>query len=62
MFKRLFAALRGKQDERQPDHSATAAAPAGLPDEELVTVYDAEGRELQITLSDWRDKVFLPNL
>lgn len=62
MFKRLFAALRGKQDERQPDHGATAAARAGLPDEELVTVYDAEGRELQITLSDWRDKVFLPNL
>jgi len=59
MFKRILAALRGKQADRQPDTDAT---PSGTPDEDLITVYDAEGHELQITMSDWRDKVFFPNL
>lgn len=62
MLKRLFAALRGKQSEREPDAPMAGAETAPPPEEQLVTVYDAEGHELQITLADWRDKVFLPQL
>jgi len=29
---------------------------------ELITVYDAYGREVKIARNEWRDKVFLPNL
>lgn len=42
----------------------TAGRPAaGAPDDgDLITVYDAYGRELRITRPEWREKVFLPNL
>jgi hypothetical protein len=63
MFKRILSALAGKK----VDTPATAAghAPAAEPrpaKAELITVYDAYGREVKITRKEWRDKVFLPNL
>lgn len=47
MFKRLLSALAGNK----------ASAP-----EEWITVHDAYGREVRITRTEWRDKMFLPNL
>lgn len=73
MLKRLFAALRSKPADRAPgdgapdankatDDTDPAVAASAPPDEELITVHDAEGNALQISLGEWRDKVFLPNL
>jgi tetratricopeptide (TPR) repeat protein len=57
MFKRLLAALRGK-----PAEPARPAAPVRPPDEELITVYDGDGRELCIARGEWRDRMLLPNV
>ncbi|MEJ6003195.1 tetratricopeptide repeat protein [Paucibacter soli] len=64
MFKRILSALAGTKDETPAVASSghtqgTASSPPGG---ELITVYDAYGRELKITRQEWRDKVFLPNL
>ncbi|MDP5238206.1 hypothetical protein Q9Q94_01615 [Uliginosibacterium sp. 31-16] len=58
MFKRILSALTGKNESPAP----APAQPASPSKEELITVYDAYGRELQITRSDWREKMLQPNL
>lgn len=61
MLKRLLSALTGKKES--PASSAQAPAqPASPAKEELITAYDAYGRELKITRSEWREKIFLPAL
>lgn len=47
MFKRLLSAMTGNK---------------ASPSEELITAHDAYGREVRITRTEWRDKMFLPNL
>jgi len=62
MLKRILSALSGK---KPPPISSTTVAPIASTieaKEELITVYDAYGREIKITRNEWRDKVFLPNL
>lgn len=61
MFKKLLSALTGKKAETTAAKTSPAldAPPSGEP---LITVYDAYGRELKITRSEWREKVYLPNL
>lgn len=66
MFNRILSALTGKKEAPTVKSAAsTASSPvAPKPDitEKLITVYDSYGREMKITRSEWRDKVFLPNL
>lgn len=64
MFKRILSALTGKTGGKLSVASETpASSTAPLPaDGDLIKVYDAYGREVKITRSEWRDKVFLPNL
>lgn len=64
MFKRILSALSGKKPRTsptKPSERTDGAAPQS-PSSELVTVYDAYGREIKITRGEWREKVFLPNL
>ncbi|MFK0379179.1 tetratricopeptide repeat protein [Pandoraea sp. NPDC090278] len=65
MFKRILSALGGKKRNATTTISSastqTAEPEAGV-DGELVTAYDAYGREMKIPRSEWHDKVFLPNL
>ncbi|PXV58984.1 Tetratricopeptide repeat-containing protein [Dyella jiangningensis] len=56
MFKRIMDRLSGKNADQA---TATASAPD---EQELITVYDAYGREMRITRADWRDRLFLPQL
>jgi hypothetical protein len=42
--------------------STATSAVAQPADKQLITVYDAYGREVQITRTEWRDKMLLPNL
>lgn len=63
MFKQLVKSLFGRKHE--PAAGGNSAPPTAIlssAGEELITVFDAYGREVQITRSDWRDKVFMPNL
>lgn len=64
MFQRILSALRGKKTNKSTtvssQHSDATQSPS--PESELVSVYDGYGRELKIERSEWRDKVFLPNL
>ena len=64
MFKKLLSSLTGKKEspstQEEPQQAHAAAAPE--PDEEMIVAYDANGRQMHITRSDWRDKVFLPGL
>jgi hypothetical protein len=53
MFKKILSALRGSNSD-----SKTEAPAAGDP----ITAYDAQGRELQISRNEWREKMFLPTL
>lgn len=63
MFKRILSALTGKNEPPAPAAQAPAPAqPASPAREELITVYDAYGREVQIARGDWREKMLLPNL
>lgn len=62
MFKRLIQSLAGKP--AGPEQPVTARRHA-TPDDaqpQLITVYDVHGRELQVTRTDWRDKMLLPQL
>ncbi|MEK8085161.1 hypothetical protein WNB94_01975 [Aquabacterium sp. A3] len=64
MFKQFIKALFGRNQEPAAA-GGNGSPPAVIPSsggEELITVFDAYGREVQITRSDWRDKVFMPNL
>lgn len=61
MFKRIMDRLSGKKtDQAAPPASASTATPPN--EQDLITVYDAYGREMKITRADWRDKLFLPQL
>lgn len=62
MLKRLLAAISGKKAPPEPASQVTPAPTAIDPEEAQITVYDTYGREIKITRSEWRDKVFLPNL
>ncbi|GJJ05330.1 hypothetical protein RugamoR64_58680 [Duganella rhizosphaerae] len=59
MFKRLLSALSGKKNEASDSSPVTEARQGGG---ELITVYDAYGRELNISRNEWHDKMFLPSL
>lgn len=66
MLKRLLSAFGGNKTKssppltvRPPEATPIASASAR---KELITVYDAYGREMQITRGDWHGKVLLPNL
>lgn len=61
MFKKLLSSLTGKKDKSQTFVESEQANPIE-PQEELIVAYDANGRQMHITRSDWRDKVFLPGL
>lgn len=64
MFTRILSALTGKKSARsraeERAQSSTTERPS--PKNDQITAYDAYGRELRIARSEWRDKVFLPNL
>lgn len=64
MFKQLLKALVGRKQAPTAAgvNSPPAAATPSSAGEELITVFDAYGREVKITRGDWREKVFLPNL
>ncbi|WP_417069859.1 tetratricopeptide repeat protein [Niveibacterium terrae] len=63
MLKRLLSALTGIKESPAPAaQTPVPAKPASPAQEELITVYDGYGRELQITRSDWREKMLQPNL
>lgn len=64
MFKKLLSSLTGKKDKPQACVETEQANPveAQPPQEEMIVAYDANGRQMHITRSDWRDKVFLPGL
>lgn len=61
MFKRLIESLTSKRVGREaPASGPSAPAQAEPPD--LITAYDAHGREIQIARADWRDRMLLPQL
>lgn len=64
MFKRILSALGGEKRKATTTASfaPTQAAKPETDNGELITVYDAYGREMKIPRREWRDKVFLPNL
>lgn len=66
MFKRLLSALSSKKSDtpRSPAAAPASATTSSSPlsQDDLVTVYDAYGRELKITRSEWRERIFLPSL
>ncbi|AJP58104.1 hypothetical protein UC34_16270 [Pandoraea vervacti] len=64
MFKRILSALRGNTRDATttPSPAPSQASDAQTTHAELITVYDAYGREMKIPRSEWREKVFLPNL
>lgn len=64
MLKRILSALTGKKSAPPTIDPKTHAdiTESQLSNGDLVTVYDAYGREIRITRAEWREKVFLPNL
>lgn len=64
MFKRILSALSGEKRNAAITASSvpTEAANPQTANGEIITAYDAYGREMKIPRSEWRDKVFLPNL
>ncbi|PBQ18569.1 hypothetical protein CCL08_11605 [Pseudomonas congelans] len=62
MFKRILSALSGKKSQASADNAPADTTPPEAHDGELITAYDSYGREIKITRSEWREKVFLPNL
>ena len=62
MLKRILAALSGKEASLKASSETAPVTPTAKAKEDLITVYDAYGREINIARSEWRDKVFLPNL
>lgn len=62
MFKRILSALNVKRDTTAASSGSTQPAEPQAVDKELITVYDAYGRELKIMRGEWRDKVLLPNM
>ncbi len=64
MFKRLMQSLTGKPASAKPPVAVSqpAAPPAEAAQAQIITVYDAHGRELQVTRADWRDNMLLPQI
>ena len=64
MFKRILSALTRKKDDTPAAATAnpTQTTESQPDSKDLITVYDAYGREVKITRNEWRDKIFLPNL
>lgn len=64
MLKRILSVLTGKKSDPPTIAPNTHAdlTESQLSNGDLVTVYDAYGREIRITRAEWREKVFLPNL
>ncbi|MFM9427639.1 Tfp pilus assembly protein PilF [Variovorax sp. GrIS 2.14] len=65
MFKRIFSALSGKSGKTSVSTIASPAeskASRSTGNRELISAYDAYGREVKIAPKEWRDKIFLPNL
>lgn len=64
MFKRLMQALGGKPERtaRKPVHAQETSGQGDEARPQVITVHDAQGRELQVTRADWRDRVLLPQL
>jgi tetratricopeptide (TPR) repeat protein len=63
MFKRILSALSGtKVDKAAAAPEPPVAAQAQTANGEMITVYDAYGREVKVERDEWRNKVFLPNL
>lgn len=59
MLKRMWNAIsssKGAAESAPPSPSPTNTQPA------IITVFDAHGRELKITLEQWRENVLQPNL
>lgn len=64
MFNKIFSSLRGNKS-----HNTQQAAPQPQPEQEahtvaddLITVYDANGRPMQISRDEWRLNVLIPHL
>lgn len=57
MFKRLLSAITSKNS---PEPESPATEPQQ--NEALIVAYDTYGREMHVTRSEWREKVFLPSL
>lgn len=64
MFKKLLSSLTGKKDKPQApvEPEQANSVEAQPPQEEMIVAYDANGRQMHITRSDWRNSVFLPGL
>jgi tetratricopeptide (TPR) repeat protein len=64
MFKRILSALSGKKSDlsKAGNPTRTDATESLSSKNDQITVYDAYGRELHITRSEWREKLFLPNM
>ena len=64
MFKRILSALTRKKDDTPAAATAnpTQTTESQPDSKDLITLYDAYGREVKITRNEWRDKIFLPNL
>ncbi|VBD43357.1 tetratricopeptide repeat protein [Burkholderia pseudomallei] len=64
MFKRILSTLSGEKRDAATTASSvpTEATNPQTTNGESITAYDAYGREMKITRSEWRNKVFLPNL
>jgi tetratricopeptide (TPR) repeat protein len=64
MFKKLLSSLTGKKDKPQAsvEPEQVDSAQVRPPQEEMIVAYDANGQQMHITRSDWREKVFLPGL
>lgn len=65
MLKNIMDRIRGRKPEQADVISrpvqTSADMPRGGPDR-LIDVYDSYGQRLQISLSEWREKVLRPNL
>ena len=62
MLRKILNTFRNKKDVKEPATSPERRSEAAEPSKDLITVYDAYGRELKITAGEWREKVLGPNL
>ena len=62
MLKSILSTISGKKVPPSVQSQVTPSASTVEVNEKLITVYDAYGRDIKITRSEWHDKVFLPNL
>ena len=63
MFKRILSALKRKKNVVASGNSTSVHDTDTTRDgEALITAYDESGREIKIARSEWRDKVFIPEI